>query len=89
MIYTIGYGGRHPEEFLSLLAENGIKAVVDVRLRPGPCLHGVLRSCEDTGQGHPEPARQTEHRVLSPSFSSGICFWTTTTGASDMASCSP
>ena len=32
--YTIGYSGRKPEEFLSLLKAKDIKAIVDVRLRP-------------------------------------------------------
>ena len=36
-IFTVGYGGRKPAEFVALLKAKGVAAVVNVRLRPtGP-----------------------------------------------------
>jgi uncharacterized protein (DUF488 family) len=32
--FTIGYGGRAPEEFVGLLVRHGVRAVADVRIRP-------------------------------------------------------
>jgi uncharacterized protein (DUF488 family) len=32
--YTIGYGGRAPEEFAGLLVRHRIRSVADVRIRP-------------------------------------------------------
>lgn len=39
VIYTIGHGNRAIAEFLSLLEENGIACVVDVRAYPGSRRH--------------------------------------------------
>ncbi|HDR68007.1 MAG TPA: DUF488 domain-containing protein [Bacteroidaceae bacterium] len=33
-IYSIGYGGREPEEFIGLLKKHNIKKIVDVRKSP-------------------------------------------------------
>jgi uncharacterized protein (DUF488 family) len=32
--YTIGYGGRLPDEFASLLVAHGVRSIADVRIHP-------------------------------------------------------
>jgi uncharacterized protein (DUF488 family) len=49
-LFTIGYGGRSPEEFLACLASHGVEAVVDVRLSPRGYLGAFTRAQSD-GKG--------------------------------------
>ena len=49
--FTIGYGGRAPDEFAKLLATHGVKTIVDVRLRPDKSAMGSYAKAKDVNRG--------------------------------------
>lgn len=49
--FTIGYGGRKPDEFLKSLTDHGVKTVVDVRLRPDRASMGSYVCSREPGKG--------------------------------------
>lgn len=42
-LYTIGFSGKSAEEFFTLIRDNRILRVIDIRLRPGGQLSGFAK----------------------------------------------
>ena len=50
-VFTIGYGDRTKEEFLSLVKSNRINAIVDIRLRPDRARIGFWAKAKTAEKG--------------------------------------
>ena len=50
-LFTIGYGGRTPDELLNLLRSHHVATIVDVRLRPDRASMGMFSLSKDPQKG--------------------------------------
>jgi len=50
-LYTIGYGGRHPQRFVAILTQHDIELVCDVRAEPRRAYRGIYTFNPEKGRG--------------------------------------
>jgi uncharacterized protein (DUF488 family) len=50
-LYTIGYGGRHPQNFVTILTQANIGLVCDVRAEPRRAYRGIYTFNPEKGSG--------------------------------------
>ncbi len=49
--YTIGYGGRRPDDFTDLLVGHGVRSIADVRIRPESASMGAYVKARTSDKG--------------------------------------